>query len=134
MEMIEDFFVMAIYIARYLRRGDVIAARYIQDGMQKQERLIPMLVWHMEIAHGWTLKPGLYGRRLQQVLRPDLYAALESTYTCTTLDENRLALERSIALMRTAAIEVGAALGFAYPEELHRRAGLFIEKIFNLSF
>ena len=130
-ETIEVFFTEAFYIAKYLRRGDVVAAKYIQDGMQKQEHLIPMLVWHMEIEHGWKIKPGLYGRRLQQYLRPDLYTALESTYTGTSLAEGRLAIERSNALMLTAGIEVGLALGFQYPEDLHRRAVAYIRKIFD---
>jgi len=85
----------------------------------------------MEIEHGWKIKPGLYGRRLQQYLRPDLYTALESTYTGTSLAEGRLAIERSNALMLTAGIEVGLALGFQYPEDLHRRAVAYIRKIFD---
>lgn len=132
-EVIEVFFLDTIYVARYLWRGDVIAAKHILDAMLKQEHLLPMMEWHAEIDHGWSVSPGPYGRRLRQWLRPDLYAELESTYTGADVEANWAALFTTIALMRRTAAEVGAHLGYAYPHDLDQRAVAYVHKIKNLT-
>jgi aminoglycoside 6-adenylyltransferase len=131
-EAVEDFFLQAIYVAKLLWRDDVMAAKYILDGMMKQEHLRPMLEWHLETEHHWSVKPGPYGRRLKQWLRSDLWAELEGTYTGAGLDENWQALDRTIALLRKTALEVGKRLGYAYPHELDRRAVTYLQKVKNL--
>jgi len=131
-EAVEDFFLQAIYVAKLLWRDDVMAAKYILDGMMKQEHLRPMLEWHLETEHHWSVKPGPYGRRLKQWLRSDLWAELEGTYTGAGLDENWQALDRTIALLRKTALEVGERLGYAYPHELDRRAVAYLQKVKNL--
>jgi len=125
-EQIEVFFNDAIYTAKYLRRGDIAAACYIQDAMMNQEHLIPMLVWLYEIEHGWQIKPGPHGRRIQKYLRPELHDDLLATYPTGSEADGWRCLDRAMALMRRAGCEVGAALGFVYPEDLHERVVAFI--------
>jgi len=131
LEAIEDSFLVATYVAKYLQRGDPIAAWHILDTFLKQEHLLPLLVWHFEIEQGWTVKPGLHGRRIQQHLRPDLYADLLSTYIGAGYDESWEALYKTFALLHKAALEVGNRLGFAYPEEMERRTLAYLQKIKN---
>jgi aminoglycoside 6-adenylyltransferase len=128
-ETVEMFLLDATYMAKFLWRGDLMAARHLLETFIQQEHLLPMLEWHMEIEHGWSVKPGPYGRRLKRTLRPDLWADLESTYTGPGLEENWQALFRTIALMRKAALEVGERLGFAYPHEMERRTLDYIHQI-----
>jgi len=130
-ERVEVFFVDAAYAAKFLWREDLMAAKYILDDMMKQEHLRPMLEWHLETDNNWLVKPSPYGRRLKQWLRPDLWTDLEATYTEPGLEENWQALERTIALMRRAALEVGQCLGFAYPHDLDQRAVAYLEKVKN---
>lgn len=110
-DTIEGFFLDATYVAKFLWRDDVMAAKHILDHCMKQEQLRPMLEWHVEIDHQWSVKPGPYGRRLKQGLRPDLWAELESTYTGAELEANWVTLFRTIGLMRRVAGEVGEQLG-----------------------
>ena len=131
LEAVEVFFLDESYIAKYLWRDDVMAAKEILDHFMKQEHVRPMLEWHYEIEHGWTVKPGLHGRRMKRWLRPDLWQELEQTYAGAGLEENWSALFRTIALMRRAAREVGEKLGYAYPQELDRKAVGYLEKIRN---
>lgn len=131
-EAIEVFFLDAFYVAKYLWRGDVIAAKHIFDAMMKQEELLPMLEWHAEIDHHWSVRPGPYGRRLHQWLRPDLYAKLESTYTGADVEANWEALFKTIALMRQTGIEVGEHLGYSYPHDLDERAVTYVHKLKDL--
>jgi aminoglycoside 6-adenylyltransferase len=130
---IEELFLDAGYVAKFLWRDDLMAAKFILDHMIKQEYLLPMLEWHAEINHQWTVKPGPYGRRLKRWLRPDLWADLESTYVGAGTEENWAALFKSVDLMRKVALEVGDHLGFTYPDDLHRRLIAYLQRVKNLA-
>jgi aminoglycoside 6-adenylyltransferase len=130
-ESIEDFFLVAIYVAKYLWRDDLMAAKYLMDKAMRHEHLLPMLEWRVELEHDWSVKPGLYGQRLKKWLRPDLWAELESTYTGASLPDNWAALYHTIALMRKVAGEVGSRLGYLYPAEMDCRTMAYLKKIEN---
>jgi len=130
-EAIEGFFLDTTYVAKFLWRDDLVAAKHIQE-LLIQEYLRLMLEWHMEIEHGWSVKPGPYGRRLKQWLRSDLYKTLESTYSGADLEDNWEALFQTIVLMRKTAVEVGERFGFAYPYELENRVMDHLKKVKNL--
>jgi len=132
MELIEGFFLDTTYVAKFLWRDDMMAAKYILDDSLKQQHLRPMLEWHAEIDHQWSLKTGPYGRRLKQYVRPDLWAELECTYTGAGLEENWEALFRTIALMRRVASEVGKELGYTYPHGLEQRVIEYLSRVRNL--
>ena len=126
---IELLFHNATYVAKFLWRDDLVAARHIMESGMLQEDCLPLLEWHFEIEHGWSVKPGPYGRRLKRWLRPDLWAELESTYTGPDLDANWDAMFRLIDLARTVALEVGAHFGFPYPHEMDRRAMAYLQRV-----
>lgn len=131
-EAVETFFLDTTYVAKFLWRNDLMAIKHMLDHFIKQEHLLPMLEWHMEIAHQWSIKPGLYGRRLKHWLRPDLWAMLEATYTGADIEANWKALFQSIQLYRKVAIEVGEHLGYDYPHDLEKRTQTFLNKVKNL--
>jgi aminoglycoside 6-adenylyltransferase len=129
---VELLFHNATYVAKHLWRDDLMAAQHILENGMRQDDLRPMLEWRSEIDHRWSVKPGPYGRRLKQWLRPDLWAELETTYTGAELAANWEALLKTIALFRKVAIEVGDLLGYAYPHELDRRAVVYLQKVRDL--
>ncbi len=131
-EMIENFYLETGYAAKYLWRGDLMGAKFILESCMKQEHLLPMLEWHVECAHGWNLKTGPHGRGMQKWLRPDLWAALQATYSGADLEENWQTLERMIGLMRKTALDVGACLGYAYPELIEQRARQYVQQVKEL--
>ena len=130
--VVELFFHEATYAVKHLWRDDLMAAKYNLDHGMKLDNLRLMLEWRLEIDHKWSVKPGPYGRRLKQWLRPDLWTELESTYTGAGLDANWAAMFRTIALFRKVAIEVGDRLGYPYPHDLDRRAVAYLQKVKNL--
>lgn len=132
LDLLEGFFLDTTYVAKFLWRDDMMAAKHILDHSLKQEHLRPMLEWHTEIDHQWSLKPGPYGRRLKQHLRPELWGEFECTYTGAGLEENWEALFRTIELMRRVATEVGERLGFKYPDELEQRVLNYLRKVRQL--
>jgi aminoglycoside 6-adenylyltransferase len=121
--------------AQYLERIEcgfldaTYVALHILDNYLKRENLIPLLEWHFEIDHGWKVKPGLHGRRMQRYLRPDLWADLERTYSGLGLEESWQALFCTLALLQKVAMEVGQRLGFAIPDDMVRRALDYIQKV-----
>ena len=130
-EEIENFFLCATYVAKYLLRDDVMAAKFLLDGEMKHENLRPLLEWHIELAHDWKVSPGNYGRRMKKWLRPDLWAALERTYAGPGIEENWQALYNLMDLMHTVGVEVGEQMGFAYPETIDQRMRVYLEKLRN---
>ncbi len=73
---IELLFHNATYVAKFLWRDDLVAARHVMETGMLQADFLPMLEWRSEIDHGWSVKPGPYGRRLKRWVRPDLWAEL----------------------------------------------------------
>jgi aminoglycoside 6-adenylyltransferase len=130
-EEIENFFLCATYVAKYLLRDDVMAAKFLLDGEMKHENLRPILEWHIEIENDWQVKPGNYGRRIKKWLRPDLWADLESTYAGAGIAENWQALFRLMDLVHKVGIEVGEKSGFTYPESIEQRMRIYLAKIKN---
>ena len=126
---IESFFLDTGYVAKFLWRDDLVAAKYILDNSLKLDHLLPMFEWHIEIEHEWSLKPGPYGRGLKQWLRKDLWTELEQTYTGADVESNWTALFASIDLMRRVASEVGEALGYRYPDELEQRTRNYLQRV-----
>jgi aminoglycoside 6-adenylyltransferase len=120
-DAIENFFVGACYVAKFLWRGDLVAAKYILDGELKQEGLLTLLTWQYEIENNWAIRPGILGRRLQHHLRPELLADLYRTYTGADPALCWEALFASFDLLRKAGLEVGAHLGYTYPQAQHDR-------------
>ena len=128
-DKIESFFLDTAYVAKFLWRDDLMAAKHILENSLKQDHLRPMFEWRIEIDHNWSLKLGPYGRGLKQRLRQDLWADLEQTYTGAELESNWTALFQTINLMRRVATEVGEALGFQYPDELEQRVRKYLHRV-----
>jgi aminoglycoside 6-adenylyltransferase len=119
--LVNDFFIGVPYVAKCLVRGQVLPAKWALDYDMRYVYLLPMLVWRAACEHGWAINSGINGKALQALLPADLWAALEGTYAGLEIEQNRGALFRMIGLFRHAGREVGACLGFDYPEEFDRR-------------
>jgi aminoglycoside 6-adenylyltransferase len=132
LELVEIFFHEATYVAKYLWRDDLIAAKYNLDQMMKFKFLRQMLEWLVEIDHEWSVKMGAYGRGLKEHVRPEIWSRLERTYVGADLEENWEALFETIALFSKVATEVGEHLGYAYPNDLERRMLIYLQKVRRL--
>ena len=80
----------------------------------------------MECDHGWAVPTGALGKGLKRRLPADLWRDLEATYAGAGVAENWEALFRTLALFRRVAREVGAQLGYTYPDELDRRVTAYL--------
>ena len=126
--LIEEFWWESTYVAKNLWRDDLVFARYNLDVVMRSELLLPLLEWRIELDHGWTWKPGIVGLGLKRALPTDLWSAFERTYVGPGIEENWEALFAMTALFRRAAIAVGQALGYTYPQELDDDVTAYLEE------
>jgi aminoglycoside 6-adenylyltransferase len=116
--LVEEFWWVTTYVAKSLWRGDLFFAKWVLDCDAKAGALRRMLEWRIELDHGWALRPGAYGRGLEQLLPGELWVGLAATYVGVGSEESWEALTSTTALFRRVATEVGDALGYAYPERV----------------
>ena len=127
--LVEEFWWSTTYVAKSLWRDDLVFARWVLDQDLKLETMRRMLEWRIEIDHNWSVKPGVYGRGLKQLLPPDLWSEFASTYASLDVEETWAALDRVIALFRRVALHVGNVLGYTYPQQVDDQVSSYLEDI-----
>jgi aminoglycoside 6-adenylyltransferase len=116
--LVEEFWWETTYVAKNLWRDELFAARYNLDCVIRADLVRRMLEWYIEIAHGWSVKPGAMGRFLKQRLPPDVWVAVEGTFVGPSIAENWQALFHMTRLFHRIATDVAGSLGYAYPHEI----------------
>ena len=130
--IVEEFWLETSYVAKNLWRGELLPAKFSFDAVIKLELLRRMLEWYVELDHEWSLSPGFMGRGLEAVLKPEVWAQLESTFVGAETEENWDALFRTADLFRTVARAVATQLGYRYPEELDRGMMTYLAGVKNM--
>ena len=126
---INDFFTDAPYVAKFLRRDDLLPAKWALDYDMKHVYLRQMLEWRMECDHGWSVPARVLGKGLKRRLPADLWGEVEGAYAGGALADNWEALFRTIAVFRRVAREVGARLGYTYPDDLDSRVTAYVRRM-----
>lgn len=124
---IEDFFSDAPYVAKCLLRNELFPVKWALDYDMKHIFLRMMLEWRAEIDHDWSVPVGALGKGLKKRLPPEVWLQLEETYVGSDIAENWEALFKTITLFRQVAMEVGEALGYAYPQDLDQRVTDYVK-------
>jgi aminoglycoside 6-adenylyltransferase len=130
--LVEGFWWETIYVAKNLWREEVLHAKYNLDVVMRHELLLRLLEWRVEVDREWAWKPGIVGRGLKAQLAPGTWSALEATWVGAGLEENWEALFAMTDLFRRVALEVGSALGYAYPRELDQRVSAYLQAVRGL--
>ena len=124
---IEDFFSDAPYAAKCLLRGELFPVKWALDYDMKHLFLRVMLEWRAELDHDWSVPVGALGKGLKKRLPPEIWSKLEETYVGADIAENWKALFLTMTLFRRVAMEVGEALGYAYPQDLDERVVAYVK-------
>ena len=127
--LVEEFWWSTTYVAKSLWRDDLVFAKWVLDQDLKLETMRRMLEWRIEIDHNWSVKPGVYGRGLKQLLPPNIWSEFAGTYVSLDVEETWGALHRVIALFRQVAADVGNALSFTYPHQADDLVSAYLEAI-----
>ena len=100
---INDFFTDAPYVAKFLRRDELLPTKWCLDYDMKHVYLRRMLEWRMECDHGWSVPVRALGKGLKRRLPADIWRELEGTYAGGGMGDNWAALFRTIALFGRVA-------------------------------
>ena len=130
--LVEEFWWGTTYVAKSLWRDDLVFAKWTLDQDLKLETMRRLLEWRIEIDHHWSVKPGVHGRGLKQLLPPDIWSKFTRTYGSLDVEETWAALDLAIALFRQVALDVGNALGYPYPQQVDDRVSAYLEAIREL--
>ncbi|HET9906527.1 MAG TPA: aminoglycoside 6-adenylyltransferase, partial [Anaerolineales bacterium] len=126
---IEDFFSDVPYVAKCLLRNELFPVKWALDYDMKHLFLRRMLEWRAELDHDWSMPVGALGKGLKKRLPKEIWSQLEETYVGSDIAENWEALFKTIRLFRQVAMEVGEALGYAYPQALDERVTAFAKEM-----
>ena len=124
---IEDFFSDVPYVAKCLLRGELFPVKWALDYDMKHLFLRLMLEWRAELDHNWSVPVGALGKGLKKLLPHEIWSQLQETYVGSDISENWEALFKTIILFRQVAMEVGEALGYAYPQVLDERVTEYVK-------
>ncbi len=127
--LVEEFWWGTTYVAKSLWRDDLVFAKWVLDQDLKLETMRRMLEWRIEVDHNWSVKPGVQGRGLKQLLPPNIWSEFAGTYVSLDVEATWAALYRVIALFRQVAADVGDALGYTYPQEVDDLVSAYLEAI-----
>lgn len=130
---VNDFLTDAPYVAKCLWRGELFPAKWCLDYDMKHVYLLKMLEWRIGIEYNWSAGIGSLGKGLKKRLPTALWPAVEACFAGAALADNWTALANTMALFRQVAVEVGDAMGYRYPHELHERVDGYVAQIHQLS-
>jgi aminoglycoside 6-adenylyltransferase len=131
--LVHEFRWDTTYVAKALWRGELFFAKFVFESEVKGVALRRMLEWRVELDHEWSLKSGAYGRGLERLLPPEVWAELATTYVGVDPDENWDALFRITSLFQRVAVDVAGALGLVYRQQDDDGVTAYLEAIRNLA-
>ena len=130
--LIEDFWWDTTYVAKYLWRDEIFAARAILDAEIRLQVLRPLLEWMVEVECGWSIRPGAWGRHFKRYLKAEIWAEVERTFAEASDEGHWAALFQTIAVFRKGAESVAQNLGYEYPRDLDERMTSYLLEIKGL--
>jgi aminoglycoside 6-adenylyltransferase len=114
LNLVNDFWYHAVWVAKKLRRGELWTARLCCDSYMKR-LVLTMIEWHTGAASGWSGDTWHNGRFLEQWADPRAVEGLRTAFAHYDAADVRRALLATIDLFRWLATETAGQLGYPYP-------------------
>jgi aminoglycoside 6-adenylyltransferase len=107
LRLITDFLIGVPYVAKSLLRGQPVPAEWVLNFDMRFDYLVPLLEWHVECDHDWSLKTGSLGKGLEAHLPGDTWRETGThLHGCRPQGELWEALFEMIALFDRLAREL----------------------------
>jgi aminoglycoside 6-adenylyltransferase len=126
-----EFWWVSPYVAKGIWREELTYAKYTLDVVIR-EQLMKMLTWYFGIKTDFKKSPGKLGKYIKNDIEPDIWMALEKTYSDSNFDNIWESLFTMGRLFRRMANEVASAYGFNYPQDDDKRVTEYLWRIKNL--
>jgi aminoglycoside 6-adenylyltransferase len=114
LNLVNDFWYHAVWVAKKLRRGELWTAQMCCDGYMKR-LLLTMIEWHAGAASGWSADTWHNGRFLEQWADPRAVDGLRGAFAHYDTADVWRALLASMDMFRWLATETAGRLGYPYP-------------------
>ncbi len=128
---VETFWMESTYVAKYLWRDDIVAAKWRLNGLLDRN-LREMLEWYVAAGRDWTWKPGNIGRGLDKALDPGTRTELLACYAGADMEDLWQSLASAAALYHRTVTHVAECLGYRYPRDLDSRVTAFHQALRSL--
>lgn len=111
-----NFFWCMQNVAKGIARDELPYAMVMYHTVVREE-LHEMLTWYIGCRTDFQVCPGKLGKYFKRYLPKDLYNAYERTFSDGLAEHFWQSIFSACALFRTAAKEVGSALGYSYNQQ-----------------
>ena len=125
-----EFWWMNSYVAKGLWRGELTYAKWTMEVVQEQ--LLDMLTWYFGIKTDFKKAAGKQGKYIKEDVEPEIWAALEKTYSDSNFENNWESLFTAGNLFRRLASAVAGHFEFQYPQKDDENVSAFLRRIKNL--
>lgn len=126
MEVVNNFWYHALWVAKKLRRGELWYGKWALDGQMK-ELLLRMLEWHTRATHGWNYNTWKDGRFLEEWADPRVCKDLRAAYAHYDKEDIEQALLATLDLFRWLTRETTALLNYDYPTQVDEHITLLMQ-------
>jgi aminoglycoside 6-adenylyltransferase len=130
-ELVTEFWWETTYVAKNLRREEILPAKYSSDFVIKYKILLKMLEWYVQINRGWSCRTGFVGKGIIKLLRKTEWAELKGIFSGVDIEQNWQALFNTIKFFRKISIEVATNLGYKYLYELDENVSQYLKSIWE---
>jgi aminoglycoside 6-adenylyltransferase len=128
-ELVHSFFSLSLWQAKLLLRGERWMAAQVCD-RQMKDRLLHLLDWHARATRGAESDPWYTGRFVERWADPRAASALREAMGRRDDEDAWRALLVSTDLFSWLARETAERMGYAYPAEAQKRAGVWLRSRF----
>ncbi len=120
-----EFWWVAPYVVKGIWRQEMPYAHGMMSECVRKE-LLKMVRWKIGLAYDFKIDLGKMGRFIERYLYSEDWKLFASSYSGGSYDSMMTALDSACELFRRCGREVGAALGYTYPEEDDRRVMIYL--------
>ena len=120
-----EFWWVATYVVKGVWRQEMPYAHGIMSECVQKE-LLKMVRWKIALEYDFKIDLGKMGRFIERYLYSEDWKLFACSYCGGTYESIMQALDAATELFRKCGREVGAALGYPYPEEDDRRVTVYL--------
>lgn len=124
---INEFWYETYYAAKYLRRGELWLAKFIDCNLKKF--LLEIIEWNEQSKHNWDYETYYLGKDMKSWASADTWENLHQTFAHFDSDDSWDSLFATMSLFRRLAKETARMLNFSYPQEVDRNMSEFVLRI-----
>jgi len=116
-----DFWWNAHYVPKCLRRDELPFAANMLCRLIRGKYLHTAIGWLIGLESGWSVNPGVSGRKFKRYLDDATWGAYEATFASAEIEAQWQAFHASVDLFRHLMKRVADNLGYTYPETLDKK-------------